>query len=448
MLQKLRSFFTFWDSRYEDIDGNNWKKVIYHDLTAGLVVALTAIPMALGFALASGLRPEQGLIAGALACVVGRTFGGSKYQVYGPTAAFIPMIAAAVGKYDHAFLVMASLIAGVILCAMGLAGLGKIGRLVPNSIVVGFTVGIGITIGATYLYDVLGISAGPQKNLLLKLGDILSRLGELSPYALALGLLVFIGTKLLLKISILIPALPITVAAGTVLAGSVWSGRGLTNILEKYGSIPTNFFVFTPPALPPMTATVMMDLAYFVIGVVFISGVESLLCSTMADKMAGNKKTPFDPDREFWGQGLVQILVPMINGFPCTGALARTATSIKAGAITPLAGYFKAAFKLGLVVFATQWLELVPLACIGGVMLWVASNMINVKEMRHVMAGSRFHTCLMFYTAIMVPLTDFLVGVLSALTLYFVLRRFFEKTGMPGGTGAAQESEVAELVSA
>jgi MFS superfamily sulfate permease-like transporter len=171
----------------------------------------------------------------------------------------------------------------------------------------------------------------------------------------------------------------------------------------------------------------------------------------MADKLAGNRKTLFNPDREFWGQGLVQIIVPMVNGFPCTGALARTATSIKAGAVTPLAGYFKAAFKLGLVVFATQWLELVPLACIGGVMLWVASNMINVSEIKRVLAGNRFHSVLMVYTAVLVPMTDFLTGVLSAMVIYGALRRFFEAPGTELGATpeiATAKPKVGEEVTA
>ncbi len=448
MLQRLKSFLTFWDSRYEDITRDNWSTVIYRDLSAGMVTAMTAIPMALGFAIASGLRPEQGLIAGALACVVGRTFGGSKYQVYGPTAAFIPLIAMAMSKYDHGFLVLASVISGVILCALGLAGLGKIGRVVPNSIVVGFTVGIGITIAATYLYDVFGMPAGKEANLIFKVGDILSRLGEASPYALTLGLMVFLVTKVLQRVSIYIPGLLMTVGLGTLIGATVWSTHGLANIQSKFGAIPTNFFKFTPPSLPAITPSMLMDLSYFIVGIVFVSGVESLLCSTMADKLAGNRKTLFDPDREFWGQGLVQIIVPMINGFPCTGALARTATSIKAGAVTPLAGYFKAVLKLGMVVFAARWLELVPLACIGGVMLWVASNMIKVSEMRKVFAGNRFHAFLMVYTAILVPLTDFLTGVLSALVIYAVLRRFFETPGTPLGTTPATETRVEELVGA
>jgi len=154
--QRFLRFNKFYDERFEDLTRENWKATVYRDFSAGLIVALTAIPMAMGFAIASGLRPENGIIAGALACIIGRTFGGSKYQVYGPTAAFIPVIAGLMAKYGevgggtfeqgHGFLVLVSLVAGVTLMIMGLLGLGKYGKMVPDSIVVGFTVGIAIVI--------------------------------------------------------------------------------------------------------------------------------------------------------------------------------------------------------------------------------------------------------------------------------------------------------------
>jgi SulP family sulfate permease len=431
------------DSRFEDLNRENAKTVLYRDFSAGLVTAMTAIPLAMGFAMAMGLRPEQGIIAGALACVIGRTFGGSKYQVYGPTAAFIPLIYALMQKYDHGFLVMASLLAGVVLCIFGLLGMGKVAKHVPNSIVVGFTVGIGITIAATNLYDILGIQADGGPNLITKLQGVVANADSTNVYAVVLGLLTFGLTKYLLRLSIYIPAPLLAVAVATVLASTVWATQGLSLIRTKYGEIPTNFFVFTPPSLPEMTPQVWMDLAYFVVAIAFISGVESLLCSSMADRLAGNRKTPFNPDKEFFGQGMVQILTPLVNGFPCTGALARTATSIRAGAVTPFAGYFKAVLKLGMAFFLAHWLELVPMACIGGIMLWVASNMINVKEIRHVLATNWFHSSLMTYTALMVPMTDFLTGVLSALVLYFVLRPWLEPKPVaePATAGVEQQAE-------
>lgn len=419
MITRLKLFFTFFDSRFEDLNAQTWKPTAYRDFSAGLITAMTAIPMAMGFAMASGLRPEQGIIAGAIACIVGRTFGGSKYQVYGPTAAFIPIIYALMQKYDHGFLVLVSVIAGVILMLMGVGGLGRIAKVVPESIIVGFTVGIGVSIALANSGDALGLTTAVEGGLIQKLKTIAAHIGqEFNLYALFLALMTFGLTKGLLRVSIFIPAPLIAIAVSSVLAGTLFAGKGLMLVQDRFGSIPHNFFAFTPPSLPAMSWTVALDIVYFVVAIVFVSGVESLLCSTMADKLANNKKTPFNPDKEFWGQGLVQVITPLINGFPCTGALARTATSIKAGALTPLAGYFKAVLKLGMAYFIAQYLEHIPMACIGGILLWVATNMIKVSEIKAVLTQGRVHTALMVYTAIMVPVTDFLTGVLSALIIY------------------------------
>jgi SulP family sulfate permease len=443
---RLKLFFTFFDSRWEDLEKSNWKSTVYRDFSAGLVVAMTAIPMAMGFAIAMGLRPEQGIIAGALACIVGRTFGGSKYQVYGPTAAFIPLIAALMVKYGsehggtteqaHGFLILVSIIAGVILMLMGLFGLGKYAKLVPNSIIVGFTVGIAVSIALTNFEDILGIESfqdmlgqdeeikgGFFHNIYIAFGN----LNLINIWSVMIGLLTFGLTKGLLRISIFIPAPLIAIAVSTLLTATVLKDKGLILVKDLYGSIPNNFFVFTTPQLPGMSMTVFVDILYFVFAIIFVSAVESVLCSTMADKLAENKRTKFNPDKELWGQGLVQIIVPLVNGFPCTGALARTATSIKAGARTPLAGYFKGVLKLVMAFYIAQYLELIPMACIGGILVWVASNMIKPSEIRETKAEGKFEFLMMIYTAVMVPVTDFLTGVLSALIIYFIINKFFFK---------------------
>ena len=443
---RLKLFFTFFDSRFEDLEKHNWKETVYRDFSAGLVVAMTAIPMAMGFAIAMGLRPEQGIIAGALACIVGRTFGGSKYQVYGPTAAFIPLIAALITKYGvqnggtaeqaHGFLILVSLIAGIILMIMGLFGMGKYGKMVPNSIIVGFTIGIAVSIALTNMEDILGIESfadmlGQDENIK---GGILhniymaaGNLDKINLWSVFIGVLTFALTKGLLRISIFIPAPLIAIATATILSATILKGEGLILVKDLYGSIPNNFFVFTTPYLPKITTTVLIDIVYFVFAIIFVSAVESVLCSTMADKLAENKRTKFNADKELWGQGLVQIIVPLVNGFPCTGALARTATSIKAGARTPLAGYFKGVLKLVMAFYIAQYLELIPMACIGGILVWVASNMIKPSEIKETKGEGKFEFSMMLYTALMVPLTDFLTGVLSALIIYFVVKKVFPK---------------------
>jgi SulP family sulfate permease len=422
----------------------NWLKTIYKDFSAGLIVAMTAIPMSMGFAMAMGMRPEHGIIAGALACIVGRTFGGSKYQVYGPTAAFIPVIAALIAKYSnpanggsfeqaHGFLVFVSIISGIILIIMGIYGVGKYAKLVPNSIIVGFTVGIAVAIAATNFKDILGLDSfkallgDSSRNLTEKFKYMLDHLHLINGWSILLGLITFVLAKYLLKISIYIPGPVIAMVTATLLAATLLADKNIILVRDLYGSIPNNFFNLQLPFLPAMNGSVMIDIVYFVVGIVFVSGVESVLCSSMADRLAKNDRTPFNPDKEFFGQGLVQIITPLVQGFPCTGALARTATSIKAGATTPLAGYFKSILKLIMAFFLAQYLELIPMACIGGILVWVASNMIKPAEIKEIKHAGKFEFSMMIYTAIMVPMTDFLTGVLSALVIYFVVKYAFKR---------------------
>jgi MFS superfamily sulfate permease-like transporter len=167
----------------------------------------------------------------------------------------------------------------------------------------------------------------------------------------------------------------------------------------------------------------------------------------MADRLAGNQGLPYNPNKELWGQGWVQCLVVLLNGFPHTGALARTATNIKVGAVSPLAGIFKFALKLMLAMSLARYLEMVPMACIGGILMFVAFNMVKPAEVREVLGQGRFHVFLMAYTAVMVPATDFLVGVLSALLIYGALYRFLEQP-QPGPelaiAGAELDGEAAD----
>jgi SulP family sulfate permease len=443
-LGRIKLFFTFFDSRWEDLTKENWLNVAYKDLSAGLIVAMTAIPMAMGFAMAMGMRPEHGIIAGALACVIGRTFGGSKYQVYGPTAAFIPVIAALIAKYSdpanggtfeqaHGFLVLVSIISGIILIIMGIFGVGKYAKLVPNSIIVGFTVGIALAIAATNFKDILGLDSfktllgDSSKSLSERINFMSEHLHLINGWSILLGLITFILAKYLLKISIYIPGPVIAMGTATLLASTLLADKNIILVRDLYGSIPNNFFKLQLPFLPAMNGSVMLDIVYFVVGIVFVSGVESVLCSSMADRLAKNDRTPFNPDKEFFGQGLVQIITPLVQGFPCTGALARTATSIKAGATTPMAGYFKAILKLTMAFYLAQYLELIPMACIGGILVWVASNMIKPSEIKEIKHAGKFEFWMMIYTAVMVPMTDFLTGVLSALVIYFVLKFVFKK---------------------
>jgi MFS superfamily sulfate permease-like transporter len=331
-------------------------------------------------------------------------------------------------RYDHGFLVLVSLISGVILALFGLLGLGRFARLIPNSVVVGFTIGIAVSIAFTNLGDALGLEQAVRGALWDRLRIIFESLGEINGFAIGIFAASLLANRALPKISPFLPTPLLTIVLGTAAATLLGElGQPLPLVRDRFGSIPADLFRWTPPSLPYFSSAVIFVGLYFVTAIVFISGVESLLCSSMADRLAENKRTPFDPDKEFWGQGLVQIITPLANGFPCTGALARTATSIRAGAITPLAGYAKGLFKILLAMASARFLEQIPLAGIAAVLFWVASNMIKADEVKAVRRTGKRSSVVMWVTAVLVPITDFLTGVCGGLVLHAALVAFNKK---------------------
>ena len=430
--QSLLHRFLFYinpnDGRYEDLKKGNFARNIAKDLTAGLIVAAVAIPLAMGFAMASGLRPEQGIVGGAIAGLFGALFGGSKYQVYGPTAAFIPVIAGLMAVYNHSFLVLVAFIAGILLMLSGILRLGRIVERVPHSIVVGFTIGIAIVIAFSQIGEVLGSKEKVGYGIVDQLSFLFSNIHLANVYAVLIALITFIFCKIFLKVSSFIPGPLIALAFGFIAGQTFWADKGLILIADKYGSIPTDFFVITPPLFPEVwTSKIIFDMIYFAFAIYIVAAIESLLCSRMADRLANNKGLPYNPNKELWGQGMVNLFTPLFNGFPHTGALARTAVNIRLGAVSPLAGIAKFIFKLSMAAFLAVYLEKVPMACIGGILLYVASGMVKAKEIKEVWSSNRYHIVLMCYTAAMVPLAGFMMAVVSAIMIYIITYRFFEK---------------------
>ncbi len=423
--QRLSFFLNPIDGRYEDLKRGSLPKNILKDLTAGLIVAMVAIPLAMGFAMASGLEPEQGIVGGAIAGLIGALFGGSKYQVYGPTAAFIPVIAQITGKYDHGFLVFISLLAGIGLIFAGLFKMGKLVEKVPHSIVVGFTIGIAIVIAFSQVGEIFGLQQKVGYGIVTQMTVLGTYINETNIYAVLLAAITFAICKLMLKVSSFIPGPLLALGFGFIAAKTFWADKGLIVIRDKYGSIPTDFLVMTPPVIPEtVNGAILFDILYFAGAFFIVAAIESLLCSRMADRLANNTGQKFNPNKELWGQGWVNIVTPLFNGFPHTGALARTAVNIRLGAVSPLAGIAKFGFKLLLAAYLATYLESVPMACIGGILLYVASGMVKLQEIKEILGQNRFHIGLMVYTAVMVPLFGFMPAVVSAILIFICAYRW------------------------
>jgi sulfate permease, SulP family len=405
------------DPRFEAYRGQQRLTLLINDALAGLVVALVAIPLGIGFAIASGLSPEQGIIAGAAACILGGLFGGSKYQVYGPTAAFIPLLSSVVSQYGTSFLIMSSLIAGAIIILMGIFKLGDLFSKIPFSITVGFTLGIALSIGLGQLPDALGSLHTIAPHTLEKIGIVYGLLLNPNLYTLAITVLVFFIIRTCYKTSVLIPGPLIAIGFALLLSNTLLQGQNIPLVATKFGSLDGNIFKLTLPVFASQPWWVWIKP---VLSIVFIASLESLLSARMADRLAGNK-TPFNANRELVGQGLVNMIVPLLNGFPCTGAFARTATSIKAGAISPAASLFKGSFVIILMVFFAHYVSIIPMACISGLLLYVATNMVKMEEVRHVFHDGRLHTFFMLYTAGVTFISDLFIAVSTATLLYSLI---------------------------
>jgi sulfate permease, SulP family len=369
------------------------------------------------------MRPEQGIIAGAVAGLIGGFCGGSKYQVYGPTAAFIPIIAAIVHKFDVPFLILSTLIAGVLIVFMGVFRLGRYFAFVPHSIIVGFTIGIAMTIMISQIPNILGETNAIGRHVIDKIAHIPEMFVNAHAHALVLALFTFFFVRKLNKISVYIPAALISMLVCTFVANQIWHDHLIPLVSTQYGDIAKNLFAFTPPSLGRFTVA---DLIVPVLSIAFIAPLESLLSARMADRLADNK-THFNANKELFGQGLVNVIVPLLNGFPCTGALARTATSIKVGAISPMASIFKGISVILLMLFCAAYLSSVPMAFVGGLLVYVASNMVKAHEVRLVVKGGNLHLFLMVYTAFMTIATDLSVAVVSATVLYYTCKVILEK---------------------
>lgn len=438
-LDYIKLFFYPFDARFEDLTNGSKGSLlmcILRDFGAGLIVAMIAIPLAMGLAIASGLKPVHGIAGGAIAGFMGAVFGGSKYQVYGPTAALIPVIASIMHiygepNYDQGIgvMVFCSVVAGVLLMLTGLLGIGKYVSQVPISIVVGFTIGISITIIFSEIGELFGLKGHLDIEFIAKIRQIIEHINEFNPYCFGLGIFTFIAIKLLLKISIFIPAPVLAIGLCTIASETFLQNKDLVLVVDRYGKIPSNILSFTLPKFPeawfvsfPNFMTVL-NIIQSIFAIMIVCAIESLLCSRMADRLADNKGTPFNANKELWGQGMVNIVVPIINGFPHTGALARTATNIKLGAVSPLAGILKGILKLILAYASAKALERIPMACIGGILLYVALNMVSYEEVKMIINSHDIvEIGMMFYTSITVILLDFSKGVVSAIILHFLIR--------------------------
>ncbi|UIF91378.1 SulP family inorganic anion transporter [Cupriavidus sp. UYPR2.512] len=377
------------------------------NIVSGVIVGVVALPLAMAFAIASGAKPEQGLYTAIVAGLAVSLFGGSRLQIAGPTGAFIVVLSAVTARHGIDGLQIASLMAGLILLAMGLTRLGSVIRFIPAPVIVGFTAGIGVIIFVGQWRDFFGLPPVAGEHFHEKLWHLLQALPQWHPAttALALGSLALVvgapRVRWLRRIPGPLVALLVATAVQALLRFD-----GVATIGTAFGGLPRGLPV---PALPDITLARVLELAGPAFTIAMLGAIESLLSAVVADGMAG---TRHDSNQELVGQGIANILAPLFGGFAATGAIARTATNIRNGGNSPLAGVVHALTLVMVLLFLAPLAASVPLATLAAILFVVAYNMSEGRQFaRMVRRAPRADVAILLITFTLTVLTDLVVAV-------------------------------------
>jgi sulfate permease, SulP family len=384
------------------------------DLIAGITVGLVALPLAMAFAIASGLSPQAGLYCAIVTGFIISALGGSKTQIGGPTGAFVVVVAGIVAKFGVEGLFVCTMMAGVILVLLGATGMGTAVKYFPRPVVIGFTNGIAILIASTQIRDFFGLQMQHVP------GDFFHRMeayGQawhtISIPAMTISLTSVAVMVLCLKYAKRIPGAILVTFGAT---GIVYLLRiPVETIGTRFGGIPSGLPTF---AIPPLHYELVRQLFSSAFTVAMLGAIESLMSAVVSDRMSHDKH---NPNVELIGQGIANIVSPLFGGLPATGAIARTATNVRAGAKTPIAGMIHALTLLAIVLFAAPLVKHVPLAALAAILMIVAYNMGEWHEIPEILKLSKADIAVWLLTMTLTVITDLTFAVevgmvLAALT--------------------------------
>lgn len=384
------------------------------DAIAGLAVAIVALPLAMAIAIASNLPPERGLFTAIVAGFLISAHGGSRYQIGGPTAAFIVTVATVAMKHGYEGLVLATIMAGIILMIMAFVRAGELIKFIPYPVIVGFTSGIALLIAFSQIRDFFGLSiATVPPDFIDKLYVYLAHLSDTNFIAVALAL-ASIGVIVLAKRHI--PRVPGPIIVVTLSALAVWAlALPVETIESRFGAIPS---MLPSPVWPEITFDKLRLLLPDAITIATLAAIESLLSAVVADGMTG---TRHKSNAELLGQGVANIASGIFGGLPATGAIARTATNIKAGARTPVAGMMHAFWLFVFMLLLAPLIVKVPLAALAAILMVVAWNMSELKHIREIMHAPRTDRIVLIVTFLLTVLVDLNFAIQAGIALASIL---------------------------
>ena len=343
------------------------------DLLSGVTVGLVALPLAMAFAIASGVAPQAGLYCAIVAGFLISALGGSTTQIGGPTGAFVVVVYGIVVRYGLDGLFMCTMMAGVLLVILGVTGLGTAVKYIPRPVVVGFTNGIAVIIASTQIKDFFGLKVDKVPGEFLARMETLARsFHTLSPLETGLGISALIVIIVFMRFVKRVPGYIVALFVGTALV--VWLKLPVQTIGTRFGGIPSGF---PGIRIPHFHADLLRPLISPAITVAMLGAIESLMTAVVSDRMSSTKH---NPNVELIGQGIANIMSPLFGGLPATGAIARTATNIRSGAKTPVSGMIHALTLLAIVLFAAPMARFIPLSVLAAILFVVSYNMGEWRE--------------------------------------------------------------------
>lgn len=401
----------FWTGRFEGYSFNYFKK----DLLSGTIVGIVAIPLAMSFAIASGVKPEYGVYTAIIAGILISLLGGSRFQIGGPTGAFVPILLGVVLAYGYENLLIAGLMAGIMLALMGVFKLGVLIKYIPRPVTVGFTAGIAVIIFTGQIGNFFGLTGLKSHEYFIdNIREIAWHFNTISYYSVLIAVICLSVHLLTPKILPKIPGALVGIVTSSIIAALFFSGQ-IATIGSTYGAIPSTLPEFHIPEIT-------LEKIYLLLGPAFIiamlGGIESLLSAVVADGMTNSKH---NSNKELIGQGIANIVTPFFGGIPATGAIARTATNIKSGAVSPMSGIIHGLFiLLTLLVFAPLAVH-IPLASLAPVLMIVAWNMSERNHFAHILKLKSGDSLVLAITFLLTVFTSLTTAVAIGLLLAFVL---------------------------
>lgn len=391
--------------------------LFWKDLSSGVIVGIVALPLAIAFAIASGVTPDRGLVTAIIAGFLISVFGGSRVQIGGPTGAFVVIVYHIVQVHGLNGLLLCTIMAGFLLIVMGTLRLGAVIRFIPYPLIVGFTAGIAVIIFSSQMKDFLGLQTGPLPGEFIgKWEAYFHAVATISPTTAALSvlsLLILFAWPKIPKVSVKIPGSIVAILFVTALVQLLHLPTD--TIGSRFGALPSGL---PRPALPHFSFGEIRDLIVPAFTVALLGAIESLLSATVADGMIEGRHRS---NTELIGQGIANIITPLFGGIPATGAIARTATNVKNGGRTPVAGLIHALMLLLIVLLFGRWAALIPLCVLAAILIQVAYNMSEWHAFKNLLRAPKMDVAVLLVTFSLTVLVDLTVAVEVGMLLSVVL---------------------------